>query len=203
MSDVTEPGPTRRRRGDATLTAEAWVAAGTEILADENVRGVQIPALCARLGVTKGSFYWHFPSLNDLLRRLLERWRARATLDIIGRLTGSAVEGADALRTLLALPRRARSRTAAALEASIRDWGRRDADVARSVREVDEVRLRYFEGLFRARGYEGTEATTRAYLAYCVMMGDSVLSPTLAAAVPDAPYLDAAARILGLEPRPD
>jgi AcrR family transcriptional regulator len=200
MSEVRKPQVSRGTgRPEAPLTADAWIAAGTEILADENVRGVQIPTLCRKLGVTKGSFYWHFDSLAALLRRLLEHWRRRATLDIIGRLTGTAMEAAATLRALLALPRRSRSRTAAALEASIRDWARRDADVARAVREVDEVRLRFFEQVFRARGYDGPEATARAYLAYCIMMGDSILNPTLAEAVPDALYLDAAVRVLGLE----
>jgi AcrR family transcriptional regulator len=200
MSEARKQTSRSMPRPEAPLTAEAWITAGTEILADENVRGVQIPTLCRRLGVTKGSFYWHFGSLADLLRRLLEHWRRRATLDIIGRLTGTAMEAGATLRALLALPRRSRSRTAAALEASVRDWARRDADAARAVREVDEVRLRFFEQMFRARGFEGGEATARAYLAYCVMMGDSVLNPTLADAVPDPLYLDAAVRVLGLAP---
>ncbi|KAA5609233.1 TetR/AcrR family transcriptional regulator [Rhodovastum atsumiense] len=184
------------------MTPEAWIEAGTTILAEENVRGVQIPALCERLGVTKGSFYWHFGALGDLLRRLLEHWRRRATLDLIGRLSGTAMGGASILRALLVLPRRSRSRQAAALEASIRDWARRDAEAARAVREVDAVRLKFFEQMFRARGFDRTEATARAYLAYCVMMGDSVLHPTLAEAVPDQIYLETAVRVLGLAAEP-
>src|SRR5215213_1256483 len=139
MPDTNQPQDgRRRRRPDASLSEGDWVAAGTDILAAENVRGVQIPALCQRLGVTKGSFYWHFGSLADLLRRLLEHWRQRATLDIIGRLTGTRREAAEALRTLLALPRKgARSRKATALEMNIRDWAQRDDDAARAVQEVD------------------------------------------------------------------
>jgi AcrR family transcriptional regulator len=199
MSNAKTTDGKRSGRAEVPLTAEAWVVAGTEILAEENVRGVQIPALCRRLGVTKGSFYWHFDSVAALLRRLLDHWRRRATLDIIGRLTGSAMEATATLRTLLGMPRHARARRAAALEVSIRDWARRDPDVARAVREVDAVRLRFFEQVLRAQGFEGPEATTRAYLAYCIMMGDSVLNPTLAESVPDGLYLDAAVRVLGLE----
>lgn len=199
MPDTNQPrDDRRRRRPDTSLTEADWVAAGTEILAEENVRGVQIPALCRRLGVTKGSFYWHFGSLADLLRRLLEHWRQRATLDIIGRLSGTTKEAAEALRTLLALPRKSRSRTATALEASVRDWARRDDDAARAVHEVDRLRLRFFEQVFRARGFEGEELTARAYMAYCMMMGDSILHTTLAEAVPDRLYLEAAERMLGL-----
>ena len=201
MPDTNQPQDgRRRRRPDASLSVSDWVAAGTDILAEENVRGVQIPALCQRLGVTKGSFYWHFGSLADLLRRLLEHWRQRATLDIIGRLTGTRMEAAETLRILLALPRKSRSRTAAALEASVRDWARRDDEAARAVHEVDQLRLRFFEQMFRARGFEGKELTARAYVAYCMMLGDSILHATLAEAVPDQLYLDAAERILELTP---
>jgi AcrR family transcriptional regulator len=201
MPDTSQPqGGRRRRRPDASLSVSDWVAAGTDILAEENVRGVQIPALCQQLGVTKGSFYWHFGSLADLLRRLLEHWRQRATLDIIGRLTGTKMEAGETLRVLLALPRKSRSRTAAALEASVRDWARRDDEAARAVHEVDRLRLRFFEQMFRARGFEGKELTARAYVAYCMMLGDSMLHATLAEAVPDQLYLDAAERILELTP---
>jgi AcrR family transcriptional regulator len=201
MSDLPLPSPRRSRRGaEPSLTAEDWVAAGTAILAEENVRGVQIPALCARLKVTKGSFYWHFPGLADLLRRLLEAWRRRATLDVIGRLTRSTAGMSATLRALLALPRRARSRDAAALESSIRDWARRDGTAARAVAEVDQVRLAFFEQIFRAGGFAGAEATVRAYIAYSAMMGDSILHRTLRPSAPDDAYLDMVVALLSARP---
>ncbi len=202
MPDTNQPQHGRRRRPpEASLSEGDWVAAGTDLLAKENVRGVQIPALCQRLGVTKGSFYWHFGSLADLLRRLLEHWRQRATLEIITRLTDAAPDPAEAIRTLISLPRKgARSRKATALEMNIREWAQRDDDAARAVLEVDRLRLRFFERLFRDRGFEGKELAARAYTAYCMMMGDSILHRTLAEDVPDQHYMDAAERMLGLAP---
>ena len=83
---------------------------------------------------------------------------------------------------------------------NIRDWAQRDDDAARAVLEVDRLRLRFFERLFRGRGFEGKELTARAYTAYCMMMGDSILHRTLAEDVPDQHYMDAAERMLGLAP---
>lgn len=70
--------PTRRVK-DSPLTESDWVHAATEILVQENVRGIKIDKLCAKLGVTKGSFYWHFRQRSDILTALLKDWRRRAT----------------------------------------------------------------------------------------------------------------------------
>jgi AcrR family transcriptional regulator len=39
------------------------VQAGYTILAEEGVKALKIDGLCRRLGVTKGSFYWHFTDI--------------------------------------------------------------------------------------------------------------------------------------------
>jgi predicted ATPase len=48
-----------------------------------------------------------------------------------------------------------------------------------AVEEVDVIRLEYFAGLFKQEGFDNETAQKRAYLAYCLMMGDSILHNTL------------------------
>ena len=79
--------PSRAERSDGPLTADDWIEAAMDILAEDNVAGVQTSALCQKLHVTKGSFYWHFKALGDLLHGVLDSWRRRTTLNVINRFT--------------------------------------------------------------------------------------------------------------------
>lgn len=170
--------PTRRLK-DSPLTESDWVEAATEILVKENVRGIRIDTLCQKLGVTKGSFYWHFKTRADLLAAMLKSWQRRMTLNVIQTVSRSNETGFSRLRNLMSLPRMPRSPAFAQVEMSIRDWGRRVDLPREAVEEVDHIRLEYFAELFRTEGFSEAEARTRAYLSYCLMMGDSILHKTL------------------------
>lgn len=82
---AAEPGRrTASARGVKTdLQRADWVRAGMRMLAQSGVDAVLIPRLAAELGVTKGSFYWHFTSRDDLLLALIEEWKQHATLRVI------------------------------------------------------------------------------------------------------------------------
>ncbi|KQZ57910.1 TetR family transcriptional regulator [Rhizobium sp. Root149] len=168
-----------RRLKDSPLTESDWVEAATDILVRENVRGIRIDTLCQKLGVTKGSFYWHFKTRADLLAAMLKNWQRRMTLNVIQNISRTNETGFSRLRNLMALPRMPRSPAFAQVEMSIRDWGRRVDLPHQAVEEVDHIRLEYFAELFRAEGFSQAEAHSRAYLAYCLMMGDSILHKTL------------------------
>jgi AcrR family transcriptional regulator len=85
------------RDGEETVTAEAvesvvplsrgdWVAVALGILADEGIEAVRITRLAVDLGVTRGSFYWHFKDRDDLLAALIAAWEARNTKALIDTL---------------------------------------------------------------------------------------------------------------------
>ena len=59
----------------ARLSAQDWIDAATDALR-RGVAAVAVEPLAASLGVTRGSFYAHFDSRDDLLRAALERWRS-------------------------------------------------------------------------------------------------------------------------------
>lgn len=189
--------PTQRLK-DTPLTEQDWVDAAIRILVDENVRGIRIDALCQMLGVTKGSFYWHFATRNDLLVAMLDHWRRRTTLNVIRSISGSDVDPRNRLKRLFALPRRRNSPASAHVENSIRDWSRRVAMPRKAVEEVDEIRFDYIAKLFRDLRYPEDDARKRAYLAYCLLMGDAILHGTIDA-LSDEEFADVA---LGLTTTP-
>lgn len=170
--------PTQRFK-ETPLNKSDWVDAATGILVDENVRGIRIDVLCKKLGVTKGSFYWHFAGRPALLKAILERWHKRMTTNVIDRLGAQTGSSFDRLRALLTLPRTTRSPAFARIEQSIRDWCRRDQQAQNAVEEVDKIRLAYISDLFIQQGFAPDVAARRAYIAYALLMGDSVLRNTM------------------------
>lgn len=57
-----------------TLSAEDWERAALELIAERGVQALAVEPLARRMGITKGSFYWHFNSRESLLERALKRW---------------------------------------------------------------------------------------------------------------------------------
>ncbi|MEY4213113.1 MAG: hypothetical protein RL458_1339, partial [Pseudomonadota bacterium] len=110
------------------LTPEAWIDAATDVLVSEGIDHVRVDVLARQLGVTRGSFYWHFRDREDLLRRVLQAWSERATLALTRRLASASSDPRERLRDMISLPHRGRAaERAARIELAIRAWARRDA----------------------------------------------------------------------------
>jgi AcrR family transcriptional regulator len=56
------------------LSRDDWIAAAFDAIADGGLSAVSVEPLAARLGVTKGSFYSHFSSRDELIEATLESW---------------------------------------------------------------------------------------------------------------------------------
>ena len=84
------------------LAPEDWIVAAVEALRRDGARGLRVASLARRLGVTPGSFYWHFRDREQFRDRILEHWTRRmiaAAADAAER----AGRGADQIRALGAL----------------------------------------------------------------------------------------------------
>ena len=150
-----------------TLDADVWADAALAALAVGGIESVRVAVLAEALGVTKGSFYWHFKARDALLAKMLERWRRRATLGLIERLDAAGAGAEDRLRKLLRLPIKGKkSAFGAQVELAIRLWARSDARAAAALAEVDEIRLSYIAKLLVEIGAPALEARARAVLAY-------------------------------------
>ena len=58
----------------ATLSAADWERAALDLIADSGMQALAVEPLARRMGITKGSFYWHFSSREALLEQALIRW---------------------------------------------------------------------------------------------------------------------------------
>lgn len=163
-------------RETAALSRQAWTDAATEVLVDHGIDHVRVDVLSRQLGVTRGSFYWHFRDREDLLRSVLQGWSESSTEQLTKRLEQSRTDPLLQLRDVLSLPFRGRAaRRAARIELALRAWARRD-DLARAaVDQSDALRIGYIAQVFSSLGFGVGEARTRAFLAYGYVVSESVM----------------------------
>ena len=172
--------PSRRAHGDeprGSLTPSDWISAAIEVLVDHGVDAVRVDVLARQLGVTRGSFYWHFKDRDDLLASVLNSWRDAATEQIIKRFDKQHSNPRELVKELLSLPFRGeRAKRAASIELAIRGWARRDLMARQAVDEVDERRISYHSQVFSALGFSIAEARARAFVMYAYEVAESVLA---------------------------
>jgi AcrR family transcriptional regulator len=171
---------TPKTKSSGPLDADNWTQAALTILARNGIEAVRIERLAKMLGVTKGSFYWHFKDRPALLDAMLSSWRQRATLAIIDRLERSDSPPAERLRELLKLMRNTpRAARGADIEAAIRLWGRSDPRVASVVQEIDRLRLGHVKSLVES-AHDGRQDTmARAALIYAYFLAEGWIGNTL------------------------
>ncbi len=146
------------------LDTDAWVRAAGLQLANAGIDGVRVELIAKRLGVTKGSFYWHFKDRDALLAAILHDWRSNATMAIIDSLEKSGAPAEARLRRVLELPLRRTLHDE--VGRGIRLWARTDPRAAQAIEEIDGLRRRYIAGLYQQLGCEPQIAQAYAALVY-------------------------------------
>jgi len=157
------------------LDREAWIKGAIAILAEHGADGLRVEVLAKRLGVTKGSFYWHFKDRRDLLDAVLDFWKQGRLRDIRKQTQAEPGGEVAALLHTIEVYASARNRKGISIEAAVRDWAGRDAQAAAVVEEVDAERLACACRLFLARGLDVEEAQARSLLLYAYVFGVSLM----------------------------
>ncbi|HEV7919292.1 MAG TPA: helix-turn-helix domain-containing protein [Thermoanaerobaculia bacterium] len=159
---MTKP---RTRLGVPTRTAVDWEEAALDMIAAGGLRSVAIPSLAGTLGVTKGSFYWHFSSLEVLIAAALARWEA-ADQDAIAAL--QTIEQ-PAQRLKAAFEEAMQLTRAQALYVAL--TATPDEPVTETLKRVSRRRINFLAAAFRQLGLEPKEARARALLTYTAYLG--------------------------------
>ena len=66
-------------------TPDLWLDAAYQLLVEGGVEAVKVMPLAERLGLSRTSFYWHFPDREALLAGLVDRWKAKNTGNLVAR----------------------------------------------------------------------------------------------------------------------
>jgi AcrR family transcriptional regulator len=150
------------------LSAEDWAQAALDQIAEQGVASVAVEPLARRLGVTKGSFYWHFPNREALIKASLELWEQRETVDVIAGLEDEP----DPYQRIVNLFKRANSSYKAGRLYLALAAATDDVRVNEVVQRVSARRLGYLEKCYRALGMDAAEAPLWATFAYATFIGN-------------------------------
>ncbi|MEH1031880.1 TetR/AcrR family transcriptional regulator [Micromonospora profundi] len=194
----------RVQRGDGKrtaprLTAEDWTSEALKAMAGGGLAAVAIEPLAARLGATKGSFYWHFANRDALIEAAVLRWEREHTDAVIGHIDAEP-DPLTRLRQLINLV----LGSTALQDNSIELAMLATADhphVAPVLARVTERRVAYTAGLFVALGWPAEEARRRGLLAVTSYLGYAQMAHVAPGTLPAAEadrrrYVDQTVRLL-------
>ena len=166
---------TRKRSEAPRLTRDDWLDAAFQAVVDGGFDKVRVLVIAQTLGVTRGSFYWHFTDHADLVSALIARWREREVeLDRALQLDATEDPRAD-LEHLLeaALAHAGTDLENMRFELALRGLGRRDPAVAKLLVEVDAARMALFESKFHRLTGDPKTAEELAVLFYLTIVGSN------------------------------
>lgn len=150
-----------------SLTADDWAQAALDVIANGGVEAVAVEPLARTLRVTKGSFYWHYPSRDALVARALQVWERHETVDMIGAAEQEPLPR-ERIHTLFRTAANTDQRSERILLALS---GSETTSARACVQRVCEAWRAYLESCYRALGQDPIEARHWATFAYSTFIG--------------------------------
>jgi AcrR family transcriptional regulator len=158
-------GMVKKKSVAPTRSRVDWEEAALSALAVHGPGSMSIPDLARSLGVTKGSFYWHFQGIRGLIAATLERWEE---MDRVALEEVSIIRDPRARLTALFV-QSMEMRKAHDLYVALA--GSSDPEVAASIRRISERRLQFLFAGYRDLGLTRVDARAQALLTYTAYVG--------------------------------
>jgi len=150
------------------LSRDAWIEHGFDVLRQTGHEALKADTLSKSLGVSRGSFYWHFPSLGDYHDALLAAFKAQNTEAVIADLKELPKPDLQ----LAELIKRAKE-TPQPLENAMRRWGGVNPKVAAALDGIDQLRYSFLVALMVELGVPAHQAKDRAIILTWAFIGRS------------------------------
>ena len=152
----------------ARLSRDQWLARALDVLAMEGHAKLRLETICSELGVTRGSFYWHFKDRDDFVRSVVLYWSGQFTDPVIDHIRQLGDDAQERLRSLMHFVSEGGY---ARYDVCVRAWAAQDPGlVAKIVEDVDRRRLTFVRSLFTGMGFEGRESEFRARACIAYLM---------------------------------
>ena len=164
---------TAPKTADSTqLDPLAWLKAAAVAIAEDGFNGTRILPLSKRLGVTRGSFYWHFADHGAFVRAFIVHWQEQQ-LRAVAAYKHQTSDPVNAYARLLDVvltdtgPELKRLK----VEFALRGYARRDAFAAEAVTAVDLARTGLFMPIVRDIADSPKDAESFAHLLMVQLSG--------------------------------
>jgi AcrR family transcriptional regulator len=170
-----------------SLRREEWTRAALDAIAEGGLPAVAVEPLAVRLGVSKGSFYWHFADRAALIAAALQLWEETGT-EAGHRALATVADPRERLRRLFA--EAFGYSLAGQIEAALIG----DADhaaVGPVLRRVTDRRIAFTLQAFVELGFDRERARHRALVAYTAYLGSFAVRRSDPRAAPGRRTLDA------------
>ena len=152
------------------LKRDDWIDYGLTSLSKVGFKSLRAGSLAHALGVSRGSFYWHFTNIADFELQLMNAWRERTTETVIAELENDK-SAESRLTKLVGLT----LSNELNLDKAMRSWSMEDSRANEIVAEVDNQRIIYVESLLDAIGPDNQDVALRARVLYWSCIGRSVV----------------------------
>jgi AcrR family transcriptional regulator len=159
---------TTDRPRPARLTRDRWIEAALDALVEQGIEGVRIDRLCRNLGVTKGSFYHHFTSREELLEAVADFWAETQPTD--GQAMVESLRDAP-MRQLAAVTKLVADRDIGRRDHAMRAWAAADERAARAVQRADRQILALLETILAGLGVPDDEVHPLARVLFFTALG--------------------------------
>lgn len=159
-----------RKTISTRLSREQWLARALDVLAEEGAGNLGIQYLSTALGVSRGSFYWHFKDRAAFVHALLDYWHDIHTVPIPALINA---EGGTPRARFRRFAHAVVDKNLVRFDMPIRVWAARDPEVAALVARTDSYRKDFVQSLFVEMGFKGSALAirTRGSIAYLTMEG--------------------------------
>jgi AcrR family transcriptional regulator len=158
------------------LSARHWIDFALKTLLHEGPDALKADVLARKLGVSRGSFYWHFKDIDVFHASVIAHWKQAATESII-----MDVERHHSPEERLQALLRQSFGHIAPLEIRMHTWAETNAHAARAVADIDRRRREYIEHLLREAAVAPATASTRSQLVYWAYLGAALSHTRLSA----------------------
>lgn len=159
----------------ARLSREKWLDHALAHLTDHGFTSLKADTLAKSLGVSRGSFYWHFEDLAAFHAAVLDHWLQVSVLGIVEEIESAVAGPADRLRSLVEVAAAGNRE----LERAIRAWSLADASVKATVELVDAERIAYIVQLLKEMKVPKREQGPRALQLYLTSLGYWMVSDVI------------------------
>lgn len=160
-----KPAPKRE-----VASREDWLNTALDVLREQGTNGIKVVPIAKRMGLTSGSFYWHFENVQDLLDSVLDYWERRLTDKIAEdalRFSGPAKD------RILNLMIQVVTEGAAVPDHAVSAWAKSDAKAHLVYQRTIQKRFDFAKWMFEQAGFSEKESAARGRLMVTSLMGES------------------------------